>query len=118
MREVGDDRFIRMADKFVKIEDININLIDSINPFQKAFEIMSKSVDTKVLKTISDVIAASKVEVTEEEAIQAVPKIKAFVQMNGRRPDHRSDEPTERRLGEITLWLQAKKRERKAATDE
>ncbi|RIX33177.1 ATP-dependent helicase [Corynebacterium falsenii] len=118
VREVGDDRFIRMADKFVKIEDININLIDSINPFQKAFEIMSKSVDTKVLKTISDVIAASKVEVTEEEAIQAVPKIKAFVQMNGRRPDHRSDEPTERRLGEITLWLQAKKRERKAATDE
>lgn len=118
VREVGDDRFIRMADKFVKIEDININLIDSINPFQKAFEIMSKSVDTKVLKTISDVIAASKLEVTEEEAIQAVPKIKAFVQMNGRRPDHRSDEPTERRLGEITLWLQAKKRERKAATDE
>lgn len=118
VREVGDDRFIRMADKFVKIEDININLIDSINPFQKAFEIMSKSVDTKVLKTISDVIAASKVEVTEEEAIQAVPKIKTFVQMNGRRPDHRSDEPTERRLGEITLWLQAKKRERKAATDE
>ena len=118
VREVGDDRFIRMADKFVKIEDININLIDSINPFQKAFEIMSKSVDTKVLKTISDVIAASKVEVTEEEAIQAVPKIKAFVQMNGRRPDHRSDEPIERRLGEITLWLQAKKRARKAATND
>ena len=35
VREVGDDRFIRMADKFVDIEEININLIDSINPFQK-----------------------------------------------------------------------------------
>ncbi|WP_238596915.1 DEAD/DEAH box helicase [Corynebacterium heidelbergense] len=118
VREVGDDRFIRMADKFVKIEDININLIDSINPFQKAFEIMSKNVDTKVLKTINDAIIASKVEVTEEEAIQAAPRIKAFFRMHGRRPDHRSDDPVERRLGEVTLWLQAQKRARKAASND
>lgn len=111
VREVGDDRFIRMADKFVDIEEININLIDSINPFQKAFEIMSKNVDTSVLRTIQDAITASKVEVTEAEALQMAPKIKAFVEMHKRRPDSRSDSPQEKRLGEILLWLQAKKRQ-------
>ncbi len=38
----GDKRFIRMADSFVNIDDIDIDLIDQINPFQKAFEILSK----------------------------------------------------------------------------
>ncbi|KXB50052.1 hypothetical protein L3H50_08720 [Corynebacterium sp. MC-04] len=42
-RGVGDDRFIRMTNKFVDIEEININLIGSINSFQKAIEIMSKT---------------------------------------------------------------------------
>ena len=41
----GDKQFIRMANKFVNIDDLNIDLIDSVNPFQKAFEILSKSLD-------------------------------------------------------------------------
>ncbi|MCF4005593.1 ATP-dependent helicase [Corynebacterium uropygiale] len=114
IREIGDERFIRMADKFVKIEDLSINLIDSVNPFQKAFEVMSKNVTPKVLRTIQDAITASKVEVTEEEALQMVPKIKSFVAMHRRKPNPRSDDPAERRLGEILLWLQAKKRQFKA----
>ena len=52
IKEVGDKRFIRMADKFINIDDLHIDLIDRINPFQKAFEILSKSVTTKVLKVI------------------------------------------------------------------
>lgn len=110
VREVGDDRFIRMADKFINIEDLSINLIDSINPFQKAFEIMSKNVDTKVLGVIQDAILTSKVQVTEEEALQMYPKIKDFVAMHNRRPDPRSKDPNERRLGEVLLWLSQKKR--------
>ena len=41
IEEQGDKRFIRMADSFVNIDDIHIDLIDTINPFQKAFEILS-----------------------------------------------------------------------------
>ena len=44
VKESGDKRFIRMADQFVNIDDLHIDLIDTINPFQKAFEILSKSV--------------------------------------------------------------------------
>ena len=74
VREVGDKRFIKMAEKFVNIDDININLIDSVNPFQRAFEVMSKSVTPSVLRIISDAITATRVEFTEEEALRAVPE--------------------------------------------
>jgi len=52
IKEVEDKRFIRMADSFINIDDLHIDLIDRVNPFQKAFEILSKSVTTKVLKVI------------------------------------------------------------------
>jgi len=63
IKEVGDQRFIRMAGQFVNIEDLHIDLIDRINPFQKAFEILSKSVTTKVLKIIQEVIESTRIVV-------------------------------------------------------
>ncbi|UCZ63249.1 DEAD/DEAH box helicase [Mycolicibacterium phocaicum] len=115
VREVGDKRFIKMAEKFVNVDDININLIDSVNPFQRAFEVMSKSVTPSVLRIISDAITATRVEVTEDEALTAWPKIQAWAKVNGRKPDVRSDDPTEKRHAEILLFLQKKRQERDAA---
>jgi hypothetical protein len=115
VREVGDKRFIRMSEKFVNIDDININLIDSVNPFQRAFEVISKSVTPSVLRIISDAITATRVEITEEEALAAWPKIQQWAKVNGRKPNVRSDEPTEKRYAEVLLFLQRKKQERDAA---
>ncbi len=115
VREVGDKRFIRMAEKFVNIDDITINLIDSVNPFQRAFEVMSKSVTPSVLRIISDAITATRVEVSEDEALTAWPKIQAWAKVNGRKPDVRSEDPIEKRYAEILLFLQRKKQERQAA---
>ena len=84
VREVGDKRFIKMAEKFVNIDDININLIDSVNPFQRAFEVLSKSVTPSVLRIIQDSITATRVEITEEEAFGAWPKIQQWAKLNGR----------------------------------
>ena len=115
VRKVGDKRFIRMSEKFVNIDDININLIDSVNPFQRAFEVISKSVTPSVLRIISDAITATRVEITEEEALAAWPKIQQWAKVNGRKPNVRSDEPTEKRYAEVLLFLQKKKQEREAA---
>ncbi|MGR0221578.1 DEAD/DEAH box helicase [Agromyces sp. ZXT2-6] len=112
---VGDKRFLKMSDKFVNIDDININLIDSVNPFQRAFEVISKSVTPSVLRIISDAITATRVEVTEEEALALWPKIQQWAKVNGRRPSVRSDEPTEKRYAEVVLFLQRKRQEREAA---
>ena len=39
MEEAGDRKIIKMGNKFINIDELSIDLIDSINPFQKAFEI-------------------------------------------------------------------------------
>ena len=106
IRDVGDRRFIKMAEKFVNIDDIDINLIDSVNPFQRAFEVMSKSVTPSVLRIISDTITATRIEISDEEARILWPKIQVWAKVNGRKPDVRSDDPTERRYGEALLFLQ------------
>lgn len=110
-KEVGDRRFIKMADKFVNIDEINIDLIDSVNPFQKAFEILSKSVTTQVLRVIQEAIAATRIDVTEEEAELLWPKINLFYELHGRKPDINSRNEQEKRMAEVLSYLQRKKRE-------
>lgn len=111
VKEVGDRKFIKMADKFVNIDDINIDLIDSVNPFQKAFEVLSKSVTTQVLKVIQETIAATRIDVTEEEAELMWRKINLFYEVKGRKPDINSRDESEKRMGEVLAYLQRKKRE-------
>ena len=116
VREVGDKRFIKMAEKFMpSIDELHINLIDSVNPFQRAFEVMSKSVTPSVLRIIQDSIAATRIEFSEEEAVALFPKIQNWVKVNGgRRPDPRADDPTEKRYADALLFLQRLKQKREA----
>ena len=110
IKEIADKRFIRMAGQFVNIDDLHIDLIDKINPFQKAFEILSKSVTTKVLKAIQDTIEATRIQMTAEEAIILWPKINEFVKTFSRQPDLNSNEPLERRMAEAIIFLKDMKR--------
>ena len=112
IEEQGNRKFIKMADTFVNIDEIHIDLIDSINPFQKAFEILSKSVTTKVLRTIQETIDASRIQMTEEEAIVLWPKIKAWVQKTGKNPDIKSLDPKEKRMAEAVIFIRELKRKR------
>jgi superfamily II DNA or RNA helicase len=113
IKEVGDKRFIRMADKFVNIDDLHIDLIDRINPFQKAFEILSKDVTTKVLKVIQDVIEATRIQMTLDEALLLYPeKVKAFMDKNGREPSISSTDPLEKRMAEAIIYLKDLKRKK------
>ncbi|MBT2636568.1 DEAD/DEAH box helicase [Bacillus sp. ISL-39] len=109
---VGNREFIRMADKFVKIEDLDINLIDSINPFQKAFEIISKDLNSPTLKLIQETIDAKRIVFDEDELVFIWPKVEEFYQSTGRRPDSKSDDPIERRMGEAVIYMQDLRRKR------
>jgi superfamily II DNA or RNA helicase len=112
IEEQGGKKFIRMAGSFVNIDDIHIDLIDSINPFQKAFEILSKSVTTSVLKAIQDTITATKIDMTEEEAILLWPKIKEWVAKTGEQPKIQSFDPKEQRMAQALIFLREEKRKR------
>ena len=63
------NKFIRMANRFINLDDMSINLIDSINPFQRAYEILSKSLTPEVLHTIQYEIESKREDMTKEEAI-------------------------------------------------
>lgn len=114
IEQSGDKQFVKMANKFVNINDLNIDLIDSINPFQKAFEILSKSLDKKTFKVIQNCIEETRVHVTEEEAIILWPKIVKFVKEVGNPPNISSFDPQERRMAEALILLRKLKRERGA----
>ncbi|MBF7695102.1 DEAD/DEAH box helicase [Acinetobacter rathckeae] len=110
VKEVGDKKFIRMADKFVNIEDLNIDLIQSVNPFQKAFEILSKEVTVNVLKLIKEAIEATKISMTQEEAVELWPKVKAFKVQSGREPSLESNNLIEKRLAECLIYIREQRR--------
>jgi superfamily II DNA or RNA helicase len=106
----GDKRFIRGASIFVNIDDIDIDLIDTINPFQKAFEILSKSVTASVFKAIQETIDAGRIQMTEEEAIILWPKVKEWIKRTGEHPSLQSFDPKERRLADTVIYLREQKR--------
>ena len=111
IKNTGDLRFIRMAAQFINIDDLHIDLIDKINPFQRAFEILSKSVTAKVLKLIQETIETTRIQMTEEEALLLWPKIKLFVKANGREPVLHATDSLESRLAEAIAFLKQKRRE-------
>ena len=106
-----DQKFIRMAASFVNIDEIHIDLIDTINPFQKAFEILSKAVTAQTLKLIDEHIQASKIEMSEEEAIILWPKINEWRKANGLPPNLQSFDQKEKRMAEALVFLREKKRQ-------
>ena len=112
IKEVGDQRFIRLTDKFINIDDIGIDLIDSVNPFQKAYEILSKSVTTKVLKVIQDTIEATRIKMDFEEAKILWPKIVEFKKLHDKEPSLNANNPLERRMAECIIYLKEEKRKR------
>lgn len=68
-KESEGNRLIKIANRFINIDKLTINLIDTINPFQRAYEVISKSVDAPTLKIIQDTIAEQKFDLTLEQAI-------------------------------------------------
>jgi hypothetical protein len=105
-------KFVRMAEKFININELTIDLIERISPFQRAYEIMSKSVTAEVLKTIHSAITAIKIPIEEDEALMLYPKIQEFTREKGHEPNLNSPNPMEKRMAEVLSWLRAQRRAR------
>ena len=114
IKDVGDKRFIRMAGSFVDIDDIHIDLIDRVNPFQEAFEVLSKSVSAKILKTIQDTIESTRIQMDFEEAKILWPKVQEFVKTHNREPDINSINELEKRMAECIIYLKKEKRNKQS----
>ena len=109
-------QFVQVDNKFINIEHLNIDLISHINPFQGAYEVLSKSVTPDVLKSIQNNIRGRRASISEDEAVILWPRIHEFMRESPTRqePSMDSSDPYERRLGEALNFLRLRAQERKA----
>ena len=114
---VGQTDFLKMADKFVNIDDLSIDLIDQINPFQRAYEVISREIDAPTLRLIQDYMDGQKMEFSEEELLILYPQIKQFLKENGRHPDKSSNDKYEQRLAYALLQLSQMKLKMESGND-
>jgi superfamily II DNA or RNA helicase len=111
MEDSGDRRIIKMGSKFINIDELSIDLIDSINPFQKAFEILSKQVTAPVLKAIMGCIESNRLQITEQEALLLWPKIKAYVKEHGHEPSLTAYDQEVKRMAQAIQFLKQQRRQ-------
>ncbi len=110
----GDgQRFMRLGGRFVNIDELNINLIDSINPFQRAYEILSKSVTPSVLRTIQNVIEERRMDMDIAEAVTLFKKHvpKYMEEHGGKLPEITDPDPFVKRMAQAIAFIARKKQE-------
>lgn len=86
--------------KFVNVSDLDIDLIDRINPFEAAYAVLSKSMDEKTLRQVQSSIAAKRVAIPEDEARELSRRALQFKHERGRLPDINSADHWEKRMAE------------------
>lgn len=105
----GTRAFLRIGERLINVEQLDIDLIESVNPFQGAYEILSKSVTAPMLRTIQDHVTMQSSSMTEEEAVLLWPRIKDFKRKNGVEPSLNAPDAFERRLAEALAYIRRQK---------
>ena len=108
----GSTALIDGVRKFaMDVRDLDIDLIDRINPFGEAYAILAKTMSEESLKQVAAVITAKKIQLTPEEARDLARRALRFKQERGRLPSITSQDPWERRIAEGVAFLARMKAE-------
>ncbi len=102
--------------KFVNVRDLDIDLIDRINPFDAAYAVLAKAMDEKSLRQVQASIAAKKVSMSREDALALALRARDFKNERGRLPDINSADAWERRMAEGRIAFARYKQQELAAT--
>ncbi len=99
-------RLVKIANTFINLDNLDINLIKTVNPFQRAYEIMSNEIDAPVLKVIQDAIADKKINMDIDEAKKIyLTMFQEWRKEHGDHPSLQSPDPNERRMAEAIRIL-------------
>ena len=93
------------------VRELDIDLIDKINPFKEAYAILAKTMSEERLKKIAEVIASKRVNLDMDEARGLATRALTFKQEKGRLPSITAVDPWEKRMAEGIAYLQRKARE-------
>ncbi len=111
----GSTALIDGVRKFVNVRDLDIDLIDRINPFDAAYAVLAKAMDEKSLRQVQAAIAAKKVSIPEEEARDLSKRALQFKNERGRLPDINSADAWEKRMAEGVVAFARYRAQAKAA---
>jgi len=95
----------------LSVTELDIDLIDRINPFGEAYAILAKSMGEERLKQVAEIIAAKRLNITLEEARELAKRALVFKKEKGRLPSITAVDPWEKRMAEGIAFLQRKARE-------
>ena len=113
--EQGNTSLIDGVRKFVNVRDLDIDLIDRINPFGAAYEILAKAMDEKTLRQVQASIAAKRLSIPVDEARELAKRALIFKKERGRNPDINAQDPWEKRMAEGVAALMRYTQQQKAA---
>ena len=91
--------------RFSDVRELNIDLIDSINPFSEAYAILAKSMDADKLQQVLSMITAKRAKLTAEEARILTKRAVKFKQDYGRPPSITAPDPWEKKMAEGVDFL-------------
>jgi hypothetical protein len=96
----GSTALIDGVRKFINVRDLDIDLIDRINPFDAAYAVLAKAMDEKSLRQVQAAISAKKVSIPEEDARDLAKRALQFKNERDRLPDINSADAWEKRMAE------------------
>lgn len=97
----GDTALIDGIRKFtMDVRELDIDLIDRINPFSEAYAILAKTMSEESLKQVAAAIAAKRTSLTPDEAKVIARRAVEFKRDRGRLPSVTAADPWERHLAE------------------
>jgi len=97
----------------MSVKELEIDLIDRINPFGEAYAILAKSLGPEKFRQIAEIITAKKISMTLEEARDLAKRAKRFRDEKGRLPSLTALDPWEKRMAEGVAFLQRAVKESK-----
>ena len=96
----GNTALIDGVRKFVNVRDLDIDLINRINPFDAAYAVLAKAMDEKSLRQVQASIAAKKVSIPVDEARELAKRALQFKNERGRLPDINAADAWEKKMAE------------------
>jgi superfamily II DNA or RNA helicase len=97
----------------LSVTELDMDLIDRINPFGEAYAILAKSMSEERLRQVAEVIAAKRIILSLEEARELAKRASRFKQEKGRLPSLTAVDPWEKRMAEGVAFLTRKVKEEK-----
>ena len=94
------------------VRDLNVDLIDSINPFGEAYKILAKTMNEDRLRQVQSAIAGRRAQLSPEEARDLAKRALRFKNEQGRLPSITSQDAWERRMAEGIAFLARMKQEK------